>query len=36
MRGDLGIPRRNLRSDLGGVREFRLLIIKQKLIIGEP
>jgi hypothetical protein len=29
-------PRRDLRRDFGGVREFRFLINKQKLIIGEP
>jgi hypothetical protein len=36
MRGDLGTLGEDLRSDFGGVREFRLLINKQKLIIGEP
>jgi hypothetical protein len=35
MRGSRN-PRRDLRSDFGGVREFRFLINKQKLIIGEP
>jgi hypothetical protein len=29
-------PRRNLRRDFGGVREFSLLLIKKNLIIGEP
>jgi hypothetical protein len=29
-------PRRDLRRDFGGVRKFRFLINKQKLIIGEP
>jgi len=34
MRGSRN-PRRDLRSDFGGVREIRFLINKQKLIIGE-
>jgi hypothetical protein len=36
MRGDLGTLGVILGAILGGVREMSLLIIKKKLIFGEP